>query len=186
MPGVRGHLLSHARGASLIESIIAVAIVVTVTAGVAHLLVWARRSVWLAGERSTAARAAAQKIEQLRALPWFTDADGIAVSDDTANLSTDPPQPTGTGLQRSPDGALDANLAGFVDYVGVDGLWCGNGPRPPPCAVFVRRWAIQPLVADPADSIVITVVVLRVTDASSGDAARRAMRLSSIRTRSSG
>jgi hypothetical protein len=130
--------------------------------------------------------AASQKIEQLRALPWYADDSGAPVSDVTADLSIDPPSSSGSGLQVSPEGALAANTAGFVDYLTRSGAWCGTGPRPPGCAVFVRRWSIEAFAADPADTVVISVLVFAVTDAGSPEAVRRGVRLTTIRTRTIG
>jgi hypothetical protein len=174
-----------ARGASLIDALIALTIVITVTAGVAQLLIWSRRSSWSAGTRSMATILAAQKIEQLRSLPWYVDADRVARSDDTTDLSIEPAAPSGTGLQPSPAGTLETDTAGFVDYLAADGAWRGNGPRAPRSAAYVRRWAIEPFAADPGDSLVLTVLVVPVLDASSPARARRGVRLTTIRTRSS-
>lgn len=175
---------ANARGASLIEAIVASALVITMTAGVAHLLVWARRAAWSAGTGRAAVSMAAQKMEQLRAIPWHLDAGGAVVSDATTDLAHDPPRAGGTGLQPSPGGALERNTPGFVDYLDGDGRWCGTGVRPPPAAAFVRRWAIQPFPPDAADTIVFVVVVQAVADAAMGAAARdRAVRLRTIRTR---
>src|ERR687897_1804489 len=96
-----------ARGVSLVEALIAATIVIVVSSGVAHLIVWSRRAAWSASVETTAVRLAAQKVEQLRALSWHVDSSGEAVSDTTTNLATDPPTVTGTGLQPSPGGTLE-------------------------------------------------------------------------------
>ena len=152
------------RGLSLLEALVAATIVITVASSVAHLLVWSRRAAWFAGVETTAVRLAAQKIEQLRALPWHVQGDGALVSDDTTDLATDPPAANGTGLLPSPAGSLDRNTPGFMDYVGADGQWRGTGGRPPAGAAFVRRWSSVPLAADAGHTLILTVVVLPLAD----------------------
>jgi hypothetical protein len=171
------------RGASLVEALVAAAIVIAVTSSVAQLILWSRRAAWSAGVETTAVRLAAQKLEQLRALPWHVDAAGALVSDETTNLATDPPAASGTGLQPSPAGALDRNTPGFMDYVSADGQWRGSGP-PPAGAAFVRRWSIVPSATDAAHTLILTVVVVPLADAPSqrGRPVRGA-RLQTITTR---
>jgi hypothetical protein len=93
-------------------------------------------------------------MEQLRALVWSegTDTDSGAVlprSDVTTDLSTDPETASGSGLTESPPGTLDANIPPYVDYVAADGSWIGTGSSSPPSAVYIRRWSVQALDADP-------------------------------------
>ena len=185
MSRLHANAASSARGASLLEALIAVAVLVTIAGGTAHLLVWSRRAIWSAGARSTAVVLAGQKIEQLRSLPWHVEGEGVRVSDDTTDLSTDPAGPTGSGLQPAPPGTLERNTPGFVDYVDDEGGWCGNGASPPQTAVFIRRWAIEPMAGDPADSIVLSVFVIPVVDARLTASARRSVRLTTVRTRTS-
>jgi type II secretory pathway pseudopilin PulG len=172
------------RGVSLVEVLVAAMIVIAVSAGVAHLLVWSRRAAWSAGSETTAVMLAVQKMEQLRSLPWHVDGSGNAVSDLTTNLATDPLSSTGSGLQPSPRGSLDVNTPGFMDYLGSDGRWRGTGARAPAGAAFVRRWSIVPLAADPADTLVLSVVVVPLADASErGGRPARGARLQTITTR---
>jgi hypothetical protein len=153
------------RGVSLLEALVASALVITVTSSVAQLIVWSRRAAWSAGIETTAVRLAALKLEQLRGLPWHVDAAGTLVSDDTTNLSTEPPAANGGGLQPSPAGTLDRNTPGFMDYVGADGRWRGSGGRAPAGAAFVRRWSVVPLESDAAHSLILTVVFVPLADA---------------------
>ncbi|MGH9372442.1 MAG: type IV pilus modification PilV family protein [Vicinamibacterales bacterium] len=173
------------RGASLVEALIAMTIVITTITGVGQLLVWSRRAVWSSGAGSMSIVLATQKLEQLRALAWHVDAGGHAVSDDTTNLSTDPPSIGGSGLRASPVGALHESTTGFVDYLDAQGLWRGTGAQAPAGAAFVRRWAIVPFGPDPLHTVVLHVVVLPVVDAAAGDKrSPRAAHLTTIRTRS--
>jgi hypothetical protein len=182
----RHRLLASARGASLIDALIAILLVVTISGGAAHLLVWGRRAAWTAGARTTAVMLAAQKIEQLRALPWYVDAAGAPVADAQTDLSVEPLGTGGSGFALSPPGTLDANVPGYVDFLDADAGWRGNGTRPPPGAVFVRRWSVRPFHGDPAHTVVLSVLVMPVADAAGPPRAGRGARLATIRTRVSG
>jgi len=179
----RRHLLDAA-GTSILEALVAAAVVITIAAGVAHLLVWSRRATWSAGVRSTAVVLATAKLEQLRALDWFTDAAGVPVSDTSTNLAREPHTPDGTGLRPSPPGTLAQNTPGFVDFVGLDGAWRGTGRDAPPGAVFVRRWGIAPYPDDPAGTLVLTVVTFHLGAGRAFPAsAAGAVRVQTLRTR---
>ena len=158
------HGLAGDAGSSLVEALVAAAVVLTVAAGVAQLLIWSRRAVWGAGAETAAVSLAVEKLEQLRALEWRVDAAGLRHSDRTTNLSGEAPAANGTGLQRSPSGALARDTPGFVDFVAADGGWRGSGATPRAGAVYVRRWSIAPLEIDPDDTLILTVVVLPLAD----------------------
>jgi type II secretory pathway pseudopilin PulG len=174
--------LEDVSGFALVEALVAAAIVVSIATSVGLLIVRATREVWSAGAQSTAVSIAQQKLEQLSALEWRVDAAGNPRSDRTTDVSVDPPADTGTGLQPSPPGSLDRTTAGFADFVGADGRWRGGGTGPVPGAAYVRRWSIAPYGADPADSVILTVVVYPLADARGGDG-RTSARLQTIRTR---
>lgn len=172
------------RGVSLLEALVAMGVLVVITGSVAGLLLSSRRAAWEASVRTQATALAADKMERLLSLPWSIAASGLVISDDSTDLSSDPAENDGSGLMGSPGGTLTADVEGFVDYVDAHGRPIGGGARPPPEAAFVRRWAIEPLLADPADSRVLTVVVLPVSSAARGAAAwSRAVRVATIRTR---
>ena len=113
--------------------------------------------------RSYASVLAQQKMEQLRALTYGFDALNLPVTDSTTNLASVPEAPTGgTGLAPSPAGALDANTVGYVDYVDANGASLGGGtPVPPNGTVYIRRWSVQPLPTNPANTLVMQVLVTR-------------------------
>jgi hypothetical protein len=160
------------------------AIVLVVAAGAAHLLLWGRRAVWSAAWKSVAVTLATQKMASLESLLWEVDPAGTSASDETTDLSTEPPQSNGTGLQSSPGGTLTSNTPGFVDYVDADGQWRGTGVQAPAGAAFVRRWSIEPFATDPTNTLVLTVVVFPLADAAvSAGLPERGARLSTIRTR---
>jgi len=76
----------------------------------------------------------------------------------TTDLSNDPATDDGRGLLVSPPGTLTSNIVGYVDYLDANGRWVGHGPSAPPAAVYVRRWAVRPLIGDPDNILVFEVV----------------------------
>lgn len=154
-----------AGGFTLIEVLIATTLLVSIAIGVGQLMMIGVRAGWAARAQTAAAVLAAAKIEQLRSLPWtYEPIPGVIVprTDYAANLNVDPPSDGGPGLAPSPPGTLAANRPPYVDYLDAEGRWVGNGPSPPPGAVFVRRWAIAPLQADPFRTVVFSVLVTTV------------------------
>jgi hypothetical protein len=174
------------RGATLIEALVAMAVIITTITGVAHLLIWSRATVWSSGAATVSMLLASQKLEQLRTLPWHVDAAGHAISDSTTDVSTDQPSSGGSGLTASPAGTLHDNVPGYVDYIDARGVWRGTGAAPPEGAAFVRRWAIVPFEPDPLHTLVFHVMVMPLSDAAArgGRRSPRAAHLTTIRTRS--
>ena len=171
-------------GASLLEALVAFAIVIAVMMGVAQLLAWSRQAAWSSAAKTMSVTLAAQKMERLQSLAWQVDSSGASVSDESADLSVEPAAAGGTGLQPSPPGTLSGNVPGFVDYLDATGQWRGTGARPPAGTAFVRRWAVEPLRSDASDSVVVTVIAFPLVDSgfSAGRPARGAV-LKTIRTR---
>lgn len=148
------------QGFSLIEVLISVSLLATVSLSVAKLFAMATSATLNAKEQTSTAILAAQKMEQIRGLTWgFESEEGLAVSDTTTDLTTDPPLPGGRGLSPSPAGVLDANTAGYVDYLDAHGKWVGNGAGPPANTRYIRRWSINPLPTSPNDTLVLQVLV---------------------------
>ena len=105
---------------------------------------------------------AAQKIEELRALAWGFDTQGLALSDTTTNTTVSPQTPTGgKGLSPSSSASLQENTPGFVDYVDAYGNKLGTGENPPDNAIYIRRWSITPLPTNPNNTLVVQVLVTR-------------------------
>ena len=153
----------NGRGFALLEVLIAASIVIAIAAGSSMIAAMALRASERARTRTIATALASGKIEQLRSLTWAhvtTSAPAISMStsDVTTDVSVEPATDSGPGLLASPAGTLDANLAGYVDYLDAKGQWVGTGTVMPQAAVFVRRWAIQPSPVDP-DNIIGLVVV---------------------------
>jgi len=152
---------SDSRGFSLVEVLVAMGLLTTVSLGVAQLFALsARNNLTAKGQTSTTAMAE-QKLEQLRSLTWGFDlaGQGLPVTDTTTNLTVTPPDHTGSGLNPSPSDALERNTAGFVDFLDGTGQWVGTGTTPPRTAVYIRRWSITPLPTNPNNTIVIQVLV---------------------------
>jgi hypothetical protein len=62
----------------------------------------------------------------------------------------------------SPAGTLDANVAGYVDYLPAGGDWAGTGHVPPVTARYIRRWSVSPLPEDPGNTLILQVLVTAV------------------------
>jgi hypothetical protein len=168
-----------ARGAVLIEALFAVGLLAAVAAGAAQVVTRAVRITYDARAGTGAVVLAAQKIDQLRSLTWSSSAAGVALSDVSTDLSTAPARVGGPGLTPSPPGTLAANVPPYVDYVNGMGEAVAGGALPPPTAVFVRRWSVQPLQGDP-DTLVFEVFVYA---AGRADDVRAQARVVSLATR---
>ncbi len=175
---------SGEEGFSLVEVMIAAGLVASLAAGVAHVMDRAVRESHAARVRTLSTILAAQKMEQLRSLRWTSTTTGEPLSDTSTDLSSDPQTDSGPGLQPSPSGALETNVAFHVDYLDGAGRWIGTGAAPPPAAVYVRRWSVAPVPADPDNVVVLRVrVIARASMAGAADAATDATQLVSVRAR---
>lgn len=146
------------RGFSLIEALIALALLALVLGSVGQLAVAAVVANGEARHVSALTAAALEKMEQLRGLAWGYDDLGMPVSDTTSDVSVFPPRPAGgRGLLPSPEGTLDADTPGYVDYLAANGSWTGNAFLPGSGSIYVRRWAVSPLAACPGDGLVLRV-----------------------------
>ena len=170
----------HDAGFSLLEALVAVAILAAAALSIAHLLVTSTRANLSSRKTTRAVILAEQKMAQLKALTWTTDDSGRALSDVGSNVAAFPATgacPSASagaavGLTPSPPGTLMANVDGYVDYVDARGCALGGGSSPPPGAVYARRWAIGRLGG--ADTLVFEVLVTaRVASAGAGGTAGR-------------
>ncbi len=155
---------SSAAGFTLIETLIAIALLAGLAAGLAHVVVVAHRAVALGGADAVATQAATQKLEELRSLDWtFDPRTGRRVTDTTADLTQPAPGGSGSGLRASPAGAatLEASLPGYTDHLDASGGWieAGDGAEPPPGAAYVRRWAVGTHASN-EDLLVLQVAVV--------------------------
>jgi hypothetical protein len=148
------------RGSSLLEAIIASGLMAGALAALGQMFAIAVANNRSARAGSYATVLALQKMEQLRALTWAFDTLGQPISDTASDTAAPIETPTdGTGLSPSPADTLVSNTDGWVDYLDESGNSLGGGRALPPGAVYVRRWAVEPLPSNPADTIVIHVRV---------------------------
>lgn len=160
MDAERSRSFSEA-GFSLIETLVATAILATVSLGVAQMFILATDNTRGGKFETTATTLAEQKMEQLRGLTWGFDTEGLGLpeTDVTTNLAVSPPDTSGSGLNPSPDGTLEANTDGYVDFLDQNGAYLGTGDPPPASTVYIRRWSIEPLPTNPNNTLVFQVFV---------------------------
>lgn len=132
---VRSMFRSDEHGFSLLETLVAVALVAVALSALAHLLAVSIHANARARRSSIASVLAQDKIEELRS--------------QAASLA---PQPAAS---------LDANTPGLCDFLDEHGRPLGTGSVPPDGTVFVRRWSITPVSADPGGSVLLQVAVAR-------------------------
>ena len=141
---------------------VATGIMATALVGLAQMFAISVKNNQNARTGSYAVTLAEQKMEQLRGLTYGFDTIGLPQTDTTTDTTAAVETPDGgTGLTPSPAGALNANTSGYVDYIDQFGKSLGGGTTPPPAAIYIRRWAIVPLPANPSSTIVIQVMVTR-------------------------
>ena len=150
------------RGFSLIEVLVALALLCVAVLGVLQLVALAISATNSARVQSLTVSLAASRLEQLRLLTFEYDDTGAAATDLSTNLSSATPAPGGNGL--TPGGAIDSSIGGYVDHLDRVGQWAGNGTAAPASAAFTRRWAITPSSLAP-NVLVLEVAVFPVASA---------------------
>ena len=155
---------SKTQGFTLIEVVVAVAVLVTVLAGVAGVWSMTAASTRAAREQTVAMQLARDKIEQLDSLTWAVQTIGgidVLASDVTTNVSRQPATTDGGGTRASPPDSLGTSRATYVDYLDLRGRWleAGPGPSPPAGARFVRRWWLAHTGAGSSEMLLFQVVV---------------------------
>jgi len=184
--------INHAhgnRGFSLIDVTIATGVMASALVALGQMLAISVSNNRTARTLTYATVLAEQKMEQLRGLAWGFDSTGASVTDSTTNTAAPLDGANGgTGLSRSPADTIAQSIDGWVDYVDQFGAALGGGVLPPPNTLYIRRWAIEPLPADPANTIVIHVLVTpHVNRGLAGAALNRRLpleaRLVSVKTR---
>jgi hypothetical protein len=145
-----------------VETIVATGLLATALVALAQLLAIGTQTNAVARHGTLTTILAQQKMEQLRGLAWGFDASGLPFSDVSTNTAVAAESPTGgTGLQPSPDDTLRHDTDGYVDYLDAAGVVLGGGTSVPRGTVYVRRWSIQPLPADPNHTLVLQILVRR-------------------------
>ena len=143
--------LQTARGFSLIEALVASALVATAIIALAHLFAVAAAQTHSIRRATTALVMAQSKLEELRALPWTYDAGGSPVSSGE--------------LLASPASALTENVVGWFDE--LDRFGAPAEERQ--ITQYLRRWAVTPLDGLDADTLVVQVCVFTRGAGTGGD-----------------
>jgi prepilin-type N-terminal cleavage/methylation domain-containing protein len=159
------------RGFTLVEVLVAMAVLCTAALGGMQLIVIATETMARARAQALAASLASARIEQLRGLRLAFDESGQRVTDLATNLATEPAGTGGAGLTPSGGATLDANVPGFVDYLDGAGQWLATGAAVPAGTAFVRRWSIDRV--DASEDLLVLQVLVRPASAASAPAARR-------------
>lgn len=136
-------LTHRERGATLVEAIVASALLVTLAIGTASLIVLGRRLSERTEQSMAATSLATARLQALRAIPWDHGLDGAASE--------------AAALAYSPPDALDRNVPGQWQATDPSGRPIGAGGSGG--AVFVIRWAIWPVTAGTPDARAIEVCV---------------------------
>ncbi|HEX5475756.1 MAG TPA: prepilin-type N-terminal cleavage/methylation domain-containing protein [Vicinamibacterales bacterium] len=152
---------SSSQGFSLVETLVATGILLTVSLGVAQMFGVATSRNFAARQQVSTTTLATQKMEQLRGLTFAYDSSGLGlpITDTTTNLTLATPDTTGIGLDPSPSNVLEENTTNYVDYLDGQGNWVGTGTTPPSGAIFTRRWAIRALPTNPNNTLILQVLV---------------------------
>jgi prepilin-type N-terminal cleavage/methylation domain-containing protein len=157
------------RGFSLLEVMVALGILAFAALSVGQLFAVAANANFASKGQTSTAMLAVQKMEQIKALAWGFDQSaanlGLPLSDTSTDLSQASPTGGGHGLDPSPTGSLDQNIAGYADFLDINGDWVGSGTTPPSDAYYIRRWAITPLPTNPNNTLVLQVHVTTVRQA---------------------
>ena len=166
--------MEREHGFSLLEVLCATTILIIGLAALAQLLIVSTRVNVSAKTTTVATVAAAQKMEQLRSLTWGFDNLRLPLSE--------------TGLNPSPADSLRRSVGGYCDFLDANGQSLGDGAGPPPGTVYTRRWSIAPLPDDPANTLVLQVLVTAranrvVDDTDGGRRLPDEARLVSVKTR---
>ena len=166
----KSSVTADARGFSIIEVLMATALMVAAVASLAQLFALSTTRNKSSKNTTFAAVLAQQKMEQLRSLTWGFDALGLPTTDTTTDTTKFPETAGGTGLSPSPVNTLQQNVVGYVDYLDAKGQSLGGASvNPPGSAVYIRRWMIEPLPTNPNNTIVLQVLVTRHRDRGTAD-----------------
>ena len=158
------HTQPSGSGFTLLETLIAMGLIVTAVAGLAQLFALSVRFTRDAGQFGVALVAAQDKLESLRSLAFGYDEGGEPM--------TDP------ALRASPAHTLTADVERYVDWLDERGQVVGGVSG----AAYVRRWRVSEIAVDDPDAIAIDVCVYRVPGLNSAPAHADAC-LATIRVR---
>jgi Tfp pilus assembly protein PilV len=136
-----------ARGFTLVETLIATGLLVTVIAGLAQLFALSVRFTRDSGQFGVALAAAQDKLEALRALRFAYDEGGGIVTD--------------ARLAASPATSLSSNVAAYMDWLDASGAALAGATG----AEYVRRWRITVVADDEPQVMAIDVCVFNIFSA---------------------
>lgn len=128
------------RGFTLVETVIAAAVLITALAGIAQLFALSARFMRDSTRSGAALVAAQDKLEVLGALRFGYDDDGRPVTD--------------AGLDASRQTSLHENVESYFDWLKDDGSIGAERD-----SSFLRRWRITPIAANEPAAIAIDVCV---------------------------
>jgi prepilin-type N-terminal cleavage/methylation domain-containing protein len=147
------------RGMSLIELMIALAILLVVSVGILSMAMISITTTENQGHLAArTAEYAQDKMEQLLSLA-FTDCDGTHTCTDTTAIDTTTNTYTlgigGTGLFHG--GSVTTATSGYVDYLDANGNPLGGGATAPANWAYQRKW----LITDVSSSLKQITVMVR-------------------------
>lgn len=155
--------LRSARGVTLIETLIGLALMAMLAVTMAWLLAFGRGVTQSTRRHTVALWLARARLEQLRGLVFARQllalGGVVEVTDLTTALSGREPRLGGPGLGVAPADALIASRAGYVDYLDAQGRWVGEDERIARSAAFVRRWQVRRLGAGAGEVVSFEVLV---------------------------
>jgi prepilin-type N-terminal cleavage/methylation domain-containing protein len=162
------------RGFTLVEAVVALALVATVAVSVSTALVVGRAMAVHDREQTIGRVAARARLAMLTSLAFHTlvaaDGSAVAITDTTTDVTAEPPAPGGTGLAVSPPDALWRDTSGFVDYLDATGRDLGSRAGARERAAFVRRWAIGRQGGGAGEVCVMAVLVAPLATAARAEA----------------
>jgi type II secretory pathway pseudopilin PulG len=150
--------IASARGVSILETVVALALLATGLATLAPVLVSATRMLADARDETRALALATSRLQDLEALDFDFDAvAGTALTDVSANLSTQPRSRSGTGLLPGDPSAAWRDMSAGWDWTTLD----GTPTLTERTALFTRRWAVSALPAPPGTERLLIQVFAR-------------------------
>ena len=163
------------RGSTLLEVLVAMLLLVISVVGACELAVLASQSAITSRLATTTMALALQKSEQLRALTWAVDADGVPLTDTHTDVTVEPFATAGSGTGVSPPGTLEESVGGFADALDARSRWVAAGTSLPPPVVYARRWSLEERNVGGTSVLVHRVFVAPLTDADRSAATTGAM-----------